>query len=139
MIISASEYLSKYKSLPRLHLSQCLWKAARNVQWESGALSLIIPVSLDCHMNKLASDKHIHKYGLPGKFLSENWSYGLIDPRLIIAQILQQGKEAMYGARRNLLQKHWITGISIGEHKSMGSSWVILITDKYDEKVLFNI
>jgi hypothetical protein len=42
------------------------------MQCESGALSLIVPVSLDCHINKLASDKHIHKYGVPGKFTSEN-------------------------------------------------------------------
>ena len=104
MIISASEYLSKYQALPRLHLSMSLSKAARNAQCESGALSLIVPVSLDWHMNKLACDKHLIKYGKVGKFVSENWSYGYIDPRMMIAQIFQEGKETMYGARRNLLQ-----------------------------------
>ena len=115
----------------------------RNLQWESGALSLIVPLSLDCHMNKLAWDKHIHKYGEPGKFMAENWSYGYVNSIFIIAQIMQAGRENIYGARRNLLQSHWIcklmalflVGFSIGEHKSMGNSWVILVTDRFDEKV----
>lgn len=85
----------------------------RDMQCESGALSLIVPVSLDCHINKLASDKHFHKYGTPGKFMSENCSYGYhgtsipiipLDPKLIIAQILQERNETMFGARRNLFQ-----------------------------------
>ena len=35
-----------------------------------------------------------------------------IDPRLMIAQILQAGNETMYGARRNLLQNHCISKLS---------------------------
>ena len=86
MLISAAQYLNYYKPLPRFRLSQGLWKAARyvsllaelyrNMQCESGATSLIIPLSLDCHINKLASDKHIKVYGEQGKFICENCSYG---------------------------------------------------------------
>lgn len=153
MMLAASEYLCKHAALPRLHESMALSKAARNAQCENGALSLIQPVSLDSHMNKLGNyfvfyncwlrlndsntawDSHIKKYGTYGKFVSENCSYGYTDPMMMLAQILQEGKETVYGARRNLLQKHWIVGFAVGDHKSMGTSWVIIITDRFDEKV----
>ena len=32
-----------------------------------------------------------------------------------------------------------IVGYSIGEHKSMGNSWVILIADRFDEKVSVSV
>ena len=32
----------------------------------------------------------------------------------------------------------YLAGIAIGEHKSMGSSWVIIITDRFEERVIHN-
>ena len=141
-IINAFQKINpKIINLPKLNYSDGLSGCARDLICEIGSLSIVAPVSIVRENDTYSLDRAlcrriINKYGKIGEKIHENFSYSVLNPIVVLCQILSENQISIYGLKDYLYDPELrVVGISYGQHSSLKHCVCIIYANNFKEVI----